>query len=165
MMDCDSDHSNEGLSRSPSPQPRIPMRRGSDAFQLVLKELNFSDEESLTNLDPEVMQFLDGISRKQLERSSLSTIHDDDESEECEESTAKWASDAEKGRTRRGSGLRTKGRRSSVHHVQWVDECYIVPVAYEPDDTEKHAARIYIKTIPKSILKQEQSRKQMLATK
>lgn len=161
-MEGDSDHSSEGLSRSPSPNQRIPMRRGSDAFQMVLKELNFSDEESLTNLDPEVMKFLDGISRKQLEKSCLPTIPDSDEYES--EQNTKWSTDANEGRART-KGRRSTGRRGSEHHVQWVDERFIVPVAYEPCDTDKHAARIYIKTVPKSILKQEPPHKQMLLTK
>ncbi|OWF46393.1 hypothetical protein KP79_PYT09317 [Mizuhopecten yessoensis] len=165
MLDSDSEHSTGGLSRSPSPNQRIPMRRGSNAFQLVLKELNFSDDESLTNLDPEIMKFLDGISRKQLERNSQATILDSPDGSECEE-CPKWSTDTKEGK-KRGTGRSSTRRRGSKHHVQWVDERYIVPVAYEPDATEKHAARIYIKTIPKSILKhvRETSGKRLLMTK
>lgn len=47
-------------------------------------------------------------------------------------------------------------------HVQWADELDNVPLAYQSD--EKHSARIYMKTVPKSILKSKKNTCEILVS-
>lgn len=139
-MECDSEDSHA------STQDRIPM---SDTFKRVLEQLNLNStsDDHLTNLD-----CLDGVTRLK-RRGSQSN---EDAGILCVSSSSS---------RRRASvcvgQIKTVKSPLEQRHcrrksVQWIDERFIVPLAHEPSSEEKHAARIFIKTVPKSILKSSQ---------
>lgn len=139
-MDCDSEDSHD------STQDRIPM---SETFKRVLEQLNLksTSEDHLTNLD-----CLDGVNRL-IRRGSESN---EDAGILCvSSSSSRRRASVCVGqiKTVKASLEERHCRRKSV---QWIDERLIVPLAHEPSSKEKHAARIFIKTVPKSILKSSQ---------
>ena len=141
--------------RTPSPpldfEEMKMKRRGSDAFQAVLKQFDFSDEECFSGFDTIQLNSLDGISRKQLEKKRDKT----EENEEDMCGRAPGDGDGSSGCSLDSeNGKYFKQQKHNEHHVQWVDECYVLPIAYEPNECEKHTGRIFVKTVPsKSILK------------
>jgi hypothetical protein len=135
--ECDS-----GESRTSTPD-KVPM---SETFRRVLEQFNVNSDTAINSLD-----CLDGLGHLKQD-GHVRYEHSDDLS--------------------RPPPAPPKGRRASVcvgqiqsekpitghrihrrKSVQWIDERFIVPLAHEPSPEEKHAARIFMKTVPKSILK------------
>jgi hypothetical protein len=151
-MELVDELASEDSSRVSTPDKHVP--EASDTFRLVLEQFKLSQEEeqptiSFTAIDPERMDFLDGVGKR---RTHISTSRKNDR---------RFSVDVLNLRQSNSFGLEDsdsekeypqprRGRRKSV---QWVDERFIAPVAHEPTDSEKHQARLFMKTVPKSILK------------
>lgn len=148
-MDLSDTLEGEETSRTSTPDKYVA--EASDTFRRVLEQFKLSSDEpiSFPELDAERMDFLDGVgkrrslqcsSRKNDRRFSVDVLNF-----RQKDTLGLEDSDSEK-----ENPQPRRGRRKSV---QWIDERFIAPVAHEPTDNEKHQARLFMKTVPKSILK------------
>ena len=149
-MDLEDEFDVKENSRTSTPDKHVP--EASDTFRLVLEQFKLSHEEpiSFDAIDADRMDCLDGVgkmrpshvgSRRTDRRFSVDVLN----LRQQNDNFGLEDSDSEK-----ENPQPRRGRRKSV---QWIDERLIAPVAHEPTDSEKHQARLFMKTVPKSILK------------
>lgn len=150
-MDFAKEEEIREVSRTSTPDKYVP--EASDTFRRVLEQFRISPQPeqpmAFDEIDVEKMDCLDGVgrirshtsgSRKTDRRFSVDVLN-----LRQRENNGLDDSDSEK-----ENPIPRRGRRKSV---QWIDERFIAPVAHEPTDSEKHQARLFMKTVPKSILK------------
>lgn len=116
----------------------------SETFRRVLEQLNVDDDNSKNNLD-----CLDGLGNLKQEGRYE---HPDDSSGPPPPPPKGRRASVCVGQIQTEKPV-TSHRLHRRKSVQWIDERFIVPLAHEPSPEEKHAARIFMKTVPKSILK------------
>lgn len=136
-MECDNED-----SRVSTPD-KVPM---SETFKTVLDQLKLNNNNHLDDLD-----CLDGLAR--LKQKGSKSYED---SSVCA-STSPPPPSRRRASVCVGQITSTKLPLDSRHRrrksVQWIDEHFVVPLAHEPRSEEKHGARLFMKTVPKSILK------------
>ncbi|CAG2211995.1 unnamed protein product [Mytilus edulis] len=148
-MDLNDDLKPEENSRTSTPDKHVP--EASDTFRRVLEQFKPPQEQSLTfdAIDSERLDCLDGVGRirthhvgsqKRDRRFSVDVLN-------LRKGDAIGVDDSD---SEKENPKPRRGRRKSV---QWIDERFVAPVAHEPTDNEKHQARLFMKTVPKSILK------------
>ena len=150
-MDDEEDEgstSTQGTSSTSTSGDKSGLLEASDTFRRVLEQLNIRTDGPINKED---LAILDGVSSRRHtstsddDVTSLPAASRERSSSVCVSNVTKMTPD-----TLQVPPDHRRVRRKSVH---WIDERSIIPIAHEPTPEQRHGARIFVKTVPKSILK------------